>query len=104
MRMGSRITTGKLLRLIKRYRNWPEVVVAELRGESARRVVLRDGLVIESPPSNLLWITEEVFFEKVYSPSGFAIGPEDVVVDIGANVGAFTLYAARRTGSFGICL
>jgi FkbM family methyltransferase len=71
--------------------------LAELRGENPERVVLRNGLVIESPPSSLLWITEEIFFEEVYCPPGFAIGPKDVVVDIGANVGVFTLYASRRT-------
>jgi FkbM family methyltransferase len=91
------VTAGKLLRLMKRYRNWPEVALAQLRGEDSGRVVLKDGLVIESPPGSLLWITEEIFFEEVYCPRGFAILPEDVVVDIGANVGAFTLYASRRT-------
>jgi FkbM family methyltransferase len=86
------------LRLLRsRYQNWPELALGRWRAQRPRRVVLRDGLVIESAPGDLLGIAEEIFFAQVYAPRGFEIGPADVVVDIGANVVAFTLYAARRT-------
>jgi len=42
------------------------------------------------------WAVHEVFSRQVYSPSGFEIGPDDVVVDIGAHIGAFTMYAANQ--------
>lgn len=42
------------------------------------------------------WVIKQVFYEKVYSPPGFEIGPSDTVIDIGANMGIFALYAASK--------
>ena len=38
-----------------------------------------------------------IFFRLEYTPAGFSIGPEDVVVDIGANRGVFVALAACKT-------
>jgi len=47
---------------------------------------------------HILWsIVAEIFISREYSPSGFEINPQDIVVDIGAHKGAFTAYAASRT-------
>lgn len=37
------------------------------------------------------------YFRNVYSPVNFPIKNNDIVVDIGANIGVFTLFAASRT-------
>ena len=37
----------------------------------------------------------EVFIEKIYTPPGFQINKNDIVVDIGANIGIFALYASQ---------
>jgi FkbM family methyltransferase len=42
-------------------------------------------------------MVHEIFYERVYTPPGLEIDIHDVVVDIGANVGVFTLFAARNT-------
>lgn len=42
-------------------------------------------------------MVKEIFFRRVYNPKGFEIGEDDVVVDIGANVGVFTAFAANKT-------
>ena len=39
----------------------------------------------------------EVWQEQVYTPAGFSIEPTDIVFDIGANIGNFSLFAAQRT-------
>lgn len=44
-----------------------------------------------------LEMVKEIFFRHVYNPDGFEIGENDVVVDIGANVGVFTIFAATKT-------
>jgi len=42
------------------------------------------------------WIINEIWFEKVYTPAGFEINDGETVLDIGANLGIFTLFAASR--------
>jgi FkbM family methyltransferase len=40
-------------------------------------------------------ILDEVFVHKYYLQEGISISPGDIVLDVGANIGAFTLLAAR---------
>ncbi len=46
--------------------------------------------------SLLLDVIDEIFFRKGYTPKFLPIESEDVVVDIGANVGVFSLFAASK--------
>jgi len=41
-------------------------------------------------------IKKEIFQKQIYRRSGFEIGPNDTVVDVGANTGLFTLWAATQ--------
>jgi FkbM family methyltransferase len=41
-------------------------------------------------------VVGEVWFHRVYSPTGFEIETHDVVVDIGAHIGIFSLFASRQ--------
>jgi FkbM family methyltransferase len=38
----------------------------------------------------------EIAIKKNYNPRGFEIGDKDTVIDIGANMGVFSIYAAKR--------
>lgn len=85
-------------RSIGRYRNWPEITRAVLAGDRPRRLLLRNGLQIEAPAdSTALQIVGEVFAQRLYLPAPLTLDPHDVVVDVGANIGIFTLFAALRT-------
>lgn len=47
---------------------------------------------------HVLWsIAAQVFVNREYSPKGFDIREGDLVVDIGAHMGVFTAFAAKRT-------
>jgi FkbM family methyltransferase len=81
---------------VRRCRNWPEVGRLLLRGHEPTNLVLRNGVRVAGPESPLP-LVEEVFTRRVYNPAELPIDPQDVVVDIGANVGVFTLFAARQT-------
>ena len=60
--------------------------------------MLRDGTVFDAPQGvNVLRVVTPVFHKRVYTPRGFEIRPDDTVVDVGANIGAFAVYAAQRT-------
>src|SRR6516225_179605 len=88
----------RALRYARRYRNWRELAHARAAGEKPRRALLRDGTVFESPEGvNVLRVVTPVFHRHVYTPRGLELRPEDNVVDVGANVGAFAVYAAQRT-------
>lgn len=69
-----------------------------VKGQEPTEVILRSGIQICGPGDfELLPMIEEIFYQNVYDPAGLPIETNDVVVDIGANIGVFTLYAASRT-------
>ena len=87
-----------LLPNVRRYRNWSRITGAIARGQEPNRIVLREGTVLTAPDGqNLLGLAQEIFFQHAYTAGEWAIGEHDVVVDIGANVGVFTVFVAKRT-------
>jgi FkbM family methyltransferase len=62
-------------------------------------VILRNGVKIEAPKNHpfLLYMTNSTFFENVHTPPDIQIEEDDVVVDIGANIGIVSIFAALRT-------
>ena len=38
----------------------------------------------------------EIFVDKLYFQEGVSISPGDIVLDVGANIGVFTLFAAQQ--------
>jgi len=42
------------------------------------------------------FIVNEVWLHKSYTPKGFEINPQDIVVDVGAHIGIFTVLAAKK--------
>jgi len=88
----------KLYNYYKKYKNWTEILFFKIFKKSPAMVVLRNGLKIYTGGDiSALTIIEEIFFSRVYNPVDFEIRPGDIVVDIGANIGVFTLFAALRT-------
>jgi FkbM family methyltransferase len=57
---------------------------------------LSNGLVIHSDSRTPVQeLYKDVYRKCVYTPRGFpSIEPDDIVIDLGANIGMFTLYAA----------
>jgi FkbM family methyltransferase len=79
-------------------RNWPEVVDRGVIKRQESTLILRNGLRIAGPDGNgALRMVWNIFHSGEYAPRGFEIGENDCVVDIGANIGIFTLFAARKT-------
>jgi FkbM family methyltransferase len=61
------------------------------------QIDLNNGISITAPVNEpLLPLFKEVWSGHCYTPAHFDIGAGDTVVDIGANVGVFTLWAASR--------
>lgn len=88
----------KLFKLVYYSKNWTELFMPVLKSNTLGVVVLRKGIRIESPYDHPLFrMTNEIVYNKLYTPEGFEIGPNDVVVDIGANIGIFSVYASTKT-------
>ena len=89
----------RALRYARRYRNWRELARERAASREPGRVVLRSGLVFEAPAdTNVLRVVNGVFFKRYYTRGPIGdVGPGDAVLDVGANVGAFAVYAALRT-------
>jgi FkbM family methyltransferase len=87
------------IQIIRRYKNWTEILVKIRKKQRLTRLILRNGVQIDSPGDNpwFLGMVDDTFFEDVHTPPGLHVEANDVVVDIGANVGIFTLFSAFRT-------
>ena len=66
------------------------------------RATLRDGAVFELRPGRGDWPSiNGAYLWNEYSPAGRPLSAGDRVIDIGANVGGFTVRAARSVGPTG---
>lgn len=87
-----------VLFLIRYFRNWNKIIFSTLFGKTVTEIIMRNGVVINAPEDNTLFaMAKEVFIHNVYNPVGFSIESNDVVVDIGANIGFFSIFAAQNT-------
>jgi FkbM family methyltransferase len=68
--------------------------IVKRRSESEIR--LRNGIVITNVDPDISRAFDEVWIQRDYTPRHFHIGERDIVIDIGAHVGLFTLYASRK--------
>jgi FkbM family methyltransferase len=68
----------------------------QLQHKTPARVILINGILFESHA--IYWADMyAIFFQGIYTPPFLPIEKNDTVVDIGANIGVFTIYAATRT-------
>jgi FkbM family methyltransferase len=93
-------TRRNIFKSMKRFSNWPTVALSLITGEEPTYVILKNGVKLEAPrDSVVLDIVDEIFYKNDYQPKSFCIDilQDDIVVDIGANIGAFSVQAAGKT-------
>jgi FkbM family methyltransferase len=87
----------KSVRYARRVANWPEIGMAALRGTEVTRLRLRNGTVIESASGALVVpLYKEIFFKDDYRLRSDPLTPGGTVIDIGANIGMFAVFAATE--------
>jgi FkbM family methyltransferase len=75
--------------------NWREVLPRAAVGETVSEIRLRNGFKIVAPAENNLWpIFSDIWYHAAYTKY-CAIPKNGLVVDVGANVGVFSLFASR---------
>jgi FkbM family methyltransferase len=78
-------------------RNWPAVVAMHATGRIVDELRLRDGHTIHLlDPGHEIWAYDSIYRERCYDTDFPAIPRGGTVIDLGANVGIFTLFAATR--------
>lgn len=87
---------AKAIRVLLTLENWPEVCAAVIRGMPLERIQTRRGTRITSPPTLQLWNHyNDIWYYKTYT-SRYDVPVGGIVIDIGANIGIFSLLAAQR--------
>lgn len=83
------------LRLITLIKNWQEAIDAKLTGKPLKTLSFRNGIVLNgSNTISLAFLLQEIWIDEIYKYPGYHIKSGDVIIDIGANIGAFSTYAA----------
>ena len=83
--------------VIRTMKNWRAVLLEDHpKRLGPVEYVLRDGVRYYVRPGTAdRDIMLEIWNERCYTPAGFEISPTDVVVDIGAHIGVFSVFASR---------
>lgn len=81
---------------IRTCRNWRQVVRARLYGEALNEFVLRSGNRIGFDGEPPWQIFQEIWRYHAYTPSETRHLQPRTILDIGANIGFFSLYAIER--------
>jgi FkbM family methyltransferase len=83
--------------LFTKLENWREAWAAEWHRTPLHRVRLRNGVVLNGPETiELAFLFQETWLRQIYAPHGYEIEDGETVIDIGANIGIFAIYAATR--------
>lgn len=100
LRIMIRNLRGKLryiFYLLSSYQEGLLILLKIIFSKPITQLRLKNGLIIKGRKRSLLLeIVDEIFFQKVYTPGFLGIHRGDVVIDIGANIGVFSLYAAKE--------
>ncbi|MES1198081.1 MAG: FkbM family methyltransferase [Chitinophagaceae bacterium] len=84
-------------KIIKIAKNWREILSAKINGQFVKSIRLRNGVVLNAPGKiDLNFVFHEIWIDEIYLPKGYEINTKDVVFDIGANIGVFSLYASSK--------
>lgn len=84
------------LKLVKNYPRWYLIVASRLIGKPLKKIQIANGITILGGDKSLIVdLIDEVFISETYNPDNMRILPGDVVIDVGANIGVFSLYASK---------
>jgi len=83
--------------LLRRVRNWPVLLQLRGQGSNEARLELRDGTQFAVRSLMDAWIVKETNLDRDYEVNGTALQDGWIILDIGAGLGDFTVFAAQRT-------
>jgi FkbM family methyltransferase len=84
----------EILVLRQNYYNWDSILKRAINGKYTVVLNHRSGVNFYNADNNTISIIKEVFVNKVYTKDSVMIKEGDIVFDVGANVGVFSIYAS----------
>ena len=88
-----------IIPIIKICQNWHVVILCKIFNLKIKEIQLRNGIRFDINsiiPKAELSMLVETWFNHDYTPIGFEINEKDLVIDIGANSGFFSIFAAKK--------
>lgn len=87
-----------LARLIGTVQNWPTYLrLRKAKADGGMMTLnLRNGISVTSRIGTDRGAINEVWLDRIYDPPGFDWAACKTIIDVGANIGTFTLFAADR--------
>ena len=83
------VRTRKALRNASQFNN-------VYQGGLLERLEFRSGITLNGPSETLRSTFQDLWLCSYYSAPGYEIGSSDIVIDVGANIGAFAAYAVMK--------
>ncbi|MBA7654378.1 hypothetical protein ES703_62256 [subsurface metagenome] len=86
------------VRVIRLYKNWFEIISNHFKaGKDTTDLILRNGIRYKIHPRNTdMGLIQEIHSENIYQIRRGDISRNGVVIDIGAHIGIFSVYAATQ--------
>jgi len=77
--------------------NFLRYLASRFLPEKDEEFIFNNGISMVAPKgSHLSFLLWEIWHRQVYNPAGFELRPEYTVIDIGSNVGVFSIMAAKK--------
>lgn len=84
-------------------KNWAHVIFSKITGIPIQCIKLRSGISFVTDHGRIgkadLTMFSETWYREFYTPPFFEINPTDTVIDVGANNGYFSVFAALKARS-----
>jgi FkbM family methyltransferase len=81
---------------MKNYQNWWSIFYSRITSKVQKTVQLGSGEQFQGDSLSLVFeVVDEVFCKQIYKYEPVSIQKGDVVIDIGANIGVFSVYAVK---------
>ncbi len=88
-----------IIGVFKTVKNWPDYI-SDYFGWTKKKnltYLLRNGIKIKTRARTAdRGIINEIYVLELYTPKGMEIGKNDVVLEIGAHIGSFSVYSSKK--------
>jgi FkbM family methyltransferase len=73
-------------------------MILVIAGRNPTKLLLNDGIQLYAPKNHpLIEMVFDIYIQNIYSSTDFKIEQNDIIIDVGANIGIFSLFAANKT-------
>ena len=85
------------IKIIKKIDNWHDYFLDLIQIKKEEYILKSGDLAAKvRPQTSDRGIVNEIWANKIYTPKSFDIKQSDIIVDIGANIGIFSILAAKK--------